>query len=145
MEGAYCLCPMHPFWQIKQAVRIGSDFHIDRCIVFGSSASPAIFISFNSLVTWIAKNKRRIPFATTYVDDTSGCTWSDDVAFYAPYNKHLPSPQTTYSSFGTSWASRTKKESKFMERQSLSLAFKSTQTRCPIHFLKSCRRSFSPS
>ena len=50
IEGVYCLCPLHPFFQIKQAVRIGSGFHVDRCIAFGSSASPAIFIFFNSLV-----------------------------------------------------------------------------------------------
>ena len=94
IEGAYRLCPLHPFWQIKQAVRIGSDFHIDRCIAFGSSASPAIFIAFNSLVTWIAKNKRDISFITTYVDDSSGCAWADDISYYAPYDKYLPSPQT---------------------------------------------------
>lgn len=93
ISEAYRLCPLHPFWQIKQGVRLGSDYHVDRCIVFGSSASPAIFIAFNSLVTWIAKNKRNIPFIATYLDDSSGCTWSDDVAFYRPYNKYLPSPQ----------------------------------------------------
>ena len=94
IEGAYRLCPLHPYWQIKQAVRIGNDFHVDHCIAFGSSASPAIFIAFNSLVTWIAKNKRDIPFITTYVDDSSGCTWADDISYYAPYDKYLPSPQT---------------------------------------------------
>jgi hypothetical protein len=94
IEGAYRLCPLHPFWQIKQAVRIGKNFHIDRCIAFGSSASPAIFIAFNSLVTWIAKYKRGITFITTYIDDSSGCAWADDTAYYAPYDRHLPSPQT---------------------------------------------------
>jgi len=47
VEGAFRLCPMHPYWQIKQAIHIGSNFHIDHCTVFGSSASPAIFIAFN--------------------------------------------------------------------------------------------------
>ena len=94
IEGAYRLCPLHPFWQIKQAVRIGTDFHVDRCIAFGSSASPAIFIAFNSLVTWIAKYKRDVPFITTYVNDSSGCSWADDISYYAPYDKFLPSPQT---------------------------------------------------
>ena len=93
ISEAYRLCPLHPFWQIKQGVRLGSNYHVDRCIVFRNSASPAIFIAFNSLVTWIAKNKRNIPFITTYLDDSSGCTWRDDVAFYSPYNKHLPAPQ----------------------------------------------------
>jgi hypothetical protein len=94
ISEAYRLCPMHPFWQIKQGVRIGSNYHVDRCLVFGNSASPAIFIAFNSLVTWIAKYKRDIPFILTYLDDSSGCSWRDDVSFYHPYNKILPSPQT---------------------------------------------------
>jgi hypothetical protein len=75
-------------------VRIGVDFHVDRCIAFGSSASPAIFIAFNSLVTWIAKHKREITFITTYIDNSSGCAWADDIAYYAPYDKYLPAPQT---------------------------------------------------
>jgi hypothetical protein len=90
---AYRICPLHPFWQLKQGIRVGNDVHVDRCITFGSSASPAIFIAFNSLVTWIAKNKRDIPFVITYLDDSSGCTWKDDVAYYAPYKKHMPTPQ----------------------------------------------------
>ena len=93
ISEAYRVCPLHPFWQIKQGVRIGLDVHVDRCIVFGSSASPAIFIAFNSLVTWIAKHVRNIPFITTYLDDSAGCTWKDDVMFYAPYNKYMPTPQ----------------------------------------------------
>ena len=55
ISEAYRICPLHPFWQLKQGVCIGDDVHVDRCIVFGSSASPAIFIAFNSLVTWIAR------------------------------------------------------------------------------------------
>lgn len=90
---AFRLCPMHPFWQVKQGVRIGSDYYIDRCLVFGNSASPAIFIAFNSLVTWIAKYKRDIPFIMTYLDDSSGCAWEDDKTFYQPYGKELPTPQ----------------------------------------------------
>jgi hypothetical protein len=93
ISEAYRLCPLHPFWQIKQGVRAGSDYHVDHCIVFRNSASPAIFIAFNSLVTWIAKYKRNISFIMTYLDYSSGCTWTDDVTFYRPYNKFLPTPQ----------------------------------------------------
>jgi hypothetical protein len=89
ISEAYRICPLHPFWQLKQGVRIGDDVHIDQCLVFGSSASPAIFIAFNSLVTWIAKHVRQISFITTYLDDSSGCTWKDDVSYYAPYKKHM--------------------------------------------------------
>jgi hypothetical protein len=90
---AYRICPLHPFWQVKQGVCVASNFHVDRCVAFGNSASPAIFIAFNSLVTWIAKYKRGIPFIITYLDDSSGCTWKDDITFYSPYNKYLPTPQ----------------------------------------------------
>ncbi len=57
ISEAYHVCLLHPFWQLKQGVQVGTDVHIDRCIVFGSSASPAIFIAFNSLVSWIAKRR----------------------------------------------------------------------------------------
>ena len=93
ISEAYRICPVHPFWQLKQAAHVDGLFYVDRCIVFGSSASPAIFIAFNSLVTWIAKKKRGIPFITTYLDDSSGCAWSDDVTFYPPYSCNLPTPQ----------------------------------------------------
>jgi hypothetical protein len=84
---------VHPAWQVKQIAKIDGQFYVDRCIVFGSTASPAIFIAFNSLVTWIAKHKRGIPFIMTYLDDSSGCSWSDDFTLYAPYGCDLPSPQ----------------------------------------------------
>jgi hypothetical protein len=67
ISEAYRVCPLHPFWQLKQGVHIGNDVHVDRCIVFGSSASPAIFIALNSLVTWIAKHVRHVSFITTYL------------------------------------------------------------------------------
>ena len=44
-------------------------------------------------MTWIAKKKRGIPFITTYLDDSSGCTFRDDRSYYAPYNCDLPTPQ----------------------------------------------------
>ena len=44
-------------------------------------------------MTWIAKKKRGIPFITTYLDDSSGCTFRDDRSYYAPYNCDLLTPQ----------------------------------------------------
>ncbi|KAF9528414.1 hypothetical protein CPB83DRAFT_791773, partial [Crepidotus variabilis] len=93
ISEAYRVCPMHPAWQIKQVVEINSKFYVDRCNSFGSSASFAIFICVNALITWIAKNVRNISCIVTYVDDSSGCTFSGDVSFYKPYQKFMPSPQ----------------------------------------------------
>ena len=52
---AYRMCPMHPLWQIKQAVLVDGEYYIDRANCFGSSASFAIFVAVNSLIAWIAK------------------------------------------------------------------------------------------
>ena len=87
------MCPMHPLWQIKQAVRIDGQYYIDRANCFGSSASFAIFVSINSLVVWIAKKDRGISSLITYVDDSSGPVVATDKAFYDPYDCDLPSPQ----------------------------------------------------
>jgi hypothetical protein len=85
--------PPPPFLATQARHTSRSDIHVDRCLTFGSSASPAIFISFNSLVTWIAKHVRGVDFINTYLDDSSGCTWKDDITYYAPYGKDLPTPQ----------------------------------------------------
>jgi hypothetical protein len=92
---AYRMCPMHPHWQIKQAVHIDGEFYIDRTNCFGSSASFAIFVSVNSLVTWIAKKHRGISSLITYVDDSSGPAVAGNVSFYEPYDDFFPSPQVT--------------------------------------------------
>jgi len=36
VSEAYRMCPMHPFWQIKQAVHINSEFYIDHANCFGA-------------------------------------------------------------------------------------------------------------
>ena len=53
---AYWLLPMHPLWQIKQINTIQGQRHVDCRNCFGGKASGSLFISFNALVTWIAKN-----------------------------------------------------------------------------------------
>jgi hypothetical protein len=91
---AYRLLPMSPFWQLKQVVTVNGVRYVDRNLAFGSSASAAIFISFNSLVAWIAKNVKGIDYVSNYVDDSSGCNLMGDTCFYSPYGKNLPTHQT---------------------------------------------------
>ena len=59
---AYWILPMHPRWQIKQVNRVDDKYHVDRCNSFGGSGSPGIFISFNTLVAWIAKEIKGIHY-----------------------------------------------------------------------------------
>ncbi|KAF8803587.1 hypothetical protein BYT27DRAFT_7225943 [Phlegmacium glaucopus] len=90
---AYRLLPVHPFWQIKQINTIGGVHCVDHNLAFGSSGSPGIFISFNSLVAWIAKYVKLFDYLANYVDDSSSCDVEGDTLFYAPYNRYLPSHQ----------------------------------------------------
>jgi hypothetical protein len=91
---AYRLMPLHPHWQLKQVNTIDGQRYIDRNNPFGNSSSAAIFISFNSLVAWIAKNKRGIQNLATYIDDSSGFDLEDDMLPYSPYHTSFPRHQT---------------------------------------------------
>ena len=93
IADAYQLLPMHPNWQIKQIVTVNGKHYVDRNLAFGSSGSPGIFISFNSLVTLIAKYVKEIHYISDYVDDSSGCNQKGDMSFYPPYGKELPTDQ----------------------------------------------------
>jgi len=90
----YRLMPVHPFWQIKQINTVDGLRYVDRNNAFGSSASGAIFIAFNSLVAWIARNKCGIRYLATYVDDSSGFDLEDNLLYYEPYDTMFPHHQT---------------------------------------------------
>jgi hypothetical protein len=66
---AYRLLPVHPYWQIKQINRVEGSLHVDRNNVFGGRASRCNWITFMSLVSWIAKKKQGITLLGTYGDD----------------------------------------------------------------------------
>jgi len=91
---AYRLMPLHPLWQMKQINTVDGLRYVDRNITFGNSGSPTIFISFNSLVAWIAKHVRGIHRLATYIDDSSGFDRSDDLLLYSPYSSPFPHHQT---------------------------------------------------
>jgi hypothetical protein len=90
---AYHLLPVHPYWQIKQVNRIGDDLHVDRNNAFGGCVSGCNWIAFMALVSWIAKKKRNIELLGTYSDDSFGPDLSDNLTFYPPYRKFMPSNQ----------------------------------------------------
>jgi len=90
---AYHLMPMHPRWQIKQVNTIDGQRYIDQCNAFGECASGSIFIAFNCLVAWIAKNVKEVDPLFNYMDDSSGFDEKGDVEFYPPYQRELPCSQ----------------------------------------------------
>ena len=93
ISEAYCTMPMHPFWQIKQAVHVDGLLHIDWCGVFGGRRSGDFWVSFNGLVTWIAREIKDIPDLLVYSDDSYGLNEFDKYTFYIPYSKLLPTKQ----------------------------------------------------
>ena len=79
IANTYCLLPMHPLWQIKQIITVDGQRHVDQNLAFGISSSPGIFISFNSLVAWIAKYVKLFKFIFGYFNNSSGSNKKGDV------------------------------------------------------------------
>ena len=57
---AYQILPMHQHWQLKQVTQIDDNYHVDRCNTFGRCSAGCLFISFNSLAAWIAKEIKKM-------------------------------------------------------------------------------------
>ena len=93
MVEAYRILPMHPRWQIKQVNKIDDEYHVNHCNAFGGCGAGAIFISFDSLVAWIAKEIKKIKYLGNYSNDSSGCGKEDDYLIYEPYRKAFPRDQ----------------------------------------------------
>ncbi|GLB45155.1 hypothetical protein LshimejAT787_2000600 [Lyophyllum shimeji] len=90
---AYRLMPMHPYWQVKQVNTVDGERSIDRCNAFGGRASGCIWIAFMGLVLWIARYVRLIQLLLAYSDDNFGPCKRDELSFYPPYNKLMPTNQ----------------------------------------------------
>jgi len=96
VKNAYRLMPVHPLWQIRQAVTVDGKRHIDRCNSAGSRAGGWIWDSFMSLVLWIGIDVKGIPDLLGYVDDDFSWEFKNNKKFYKPYNKYLPAKQARY-------------------------------------------------
>ena len=84
---------MHPLWQIKQAVPVDGQYHIDRCNTFGNRAGGWNWDSFISLVNWIGTEKKGISDLLGYVDDNFGWEFEENKQYYKPYKKYVPTKQ----------------------------------------------------
>ena len=67
---------------------------VDRNNYFGDRGSATIFISFDALVTWIAKHVKNTEDLWAYMDDSFGINKISDTQWYPCYNRFLPSNQT---------------------------------------------------
>ena len=95
MSMAYRRMPMHPLWQLKQIVtHPDGNHHVNRCNNFGGKGSCKVWVSFMSLVTWIAIYVKLLTHLKVYMDDSYSFERADNMKFYAPYNKSYPAKQT---------------------------------------------------
>jgi hypothetical protein len=69
--AAYWLLWMRREWQAKQIVTVGPKRHVNHYNCFGDQASYKVFISFSSLVAWIAKAVIMICNLKAYIDDNA--------------------------------------------------------------------------
>ena len=53
-----------------------------------------MFIAFNALATWIAKNEQGIDDLASYCDDSFGVELMSDFTYYELYQRWFPSSQT---------------------------------------------------
>jgi hypothetical protein len=94
VSQAFHHLPMHPLWQVKQIITFEGQRHVDRNNNFGGHGSPLIWVSFMSLIAWIALHRRIVEDLKTYMDDSYSFEVSRTVLFYPPYNEYFPAKQT---------------------------------------------------
>jgi hypothetical protein len=93
VKSAYRQLPVHPLWQIKQAVPVDRQFHIDRCNSFGNRGGGWNWDRFISLVNWIGIEKKGVSDLLGYVDDNFGWEFEGRKEYYEPYKKCMPTKQ----------------------------------------------------
>jgi hypothetical protein len=93
VSQAYRRLPMHPLWQLKQIVTAESKRYVDRCNNFGGRGSAYIWVSFVSLVIWIATTVTLIDHLKVYMDDSFSFELEGTVLLYEPYGTYLPRKQ----------------------------------------------------
>jgi hypothetical protein len=93
IQMAYQNLWLSPEWQAKQVVLIGNKRYVDHCNCFGDRGLYKVFLSFSSLLTWIAENVKHIPNLKVYVDDNCSFGPAGSVLYYAPYRHYFPSNQ----------------------------------------------------
>ena len=94
VKSAYRLIPMHPYWQMLQAVRLPDGrFAINQNNVFGGGASGRCWWSVMSLVLWIATRHYGCRSLLDYVNDVFSHDFADAMVLYPCYRTVMPKNQ----------------------------------------------------
>jgi hypothetical protein len=90
IEAAYRNLWLSKEWQAKQTVTVGDKRYVDHCNCFKNHSSYKVFLSFSSLVAWIAESVKQIPHLKAYVDDNTSFGLVGDILYYEPYCRYFP-------------------------------------------------------
>jgi hypothetical protein len=93
IEMAYHNIWLTKEWQAKQTVTVGDKRYVDHCNCFGNHSSYKVFLSFSSLVAWIAEHVKHIHHVKTYVDNNASFELVGNVLYYEPYHQYFPTKQ----------------------------------------------------
>ena len=94
VKSAYRLVPMHPYWQMLQAVRLPDGrFAVNRNNVFGGGVSGRCWWSVMSLVLWVATRHYGCRSLLDYVDDVFSHDFADAMVLYLRYRALMPRNQ----------------------------------------------------
>ena len=85
---------MCPEWQAKQVITVGVKWHVDFCNCYSSQVSYKVFLSFTSLIAWIAEHVRQICNLKIHIDDNAGFGPAQHVLYYEPYKHYFLTDQT---------------------------------------------------
>jgi len=84
---------MHPLWQVKQVLTVDGQHYVDWNNNFGRQGSPKVWISFMSLVAWIAIHKEFIDTLKLYMDNSFPFEVAGLMLHYPPYQCAFPAKQ----------------------------------------------------
>jgi hypothetical protein len=101
VSQAFQWLPMHPssLWQVKQILTIDGQRHVNRNNNFSGRGSLKVWISFMSLVVWIAIHYILIDALKTYMDDSFSYEVAGQELYYPPYDCTFPAKQTRLLQF----------------------------------------------
>ncbi|KAF8223196.1 hypothetical protein L208DRAFT_1518703, partial [Tricholoma matsutake] len=77
-----------------QVITIDGKHHVDNNNDFGNRGAGHLWVTFFSLILWIAIYIKFISDLFSYVDDSYSWDFAERMEFYGPYGKMFPSKQT---------------------------------------------------
>jgi len=93
VSQAYRRIPLHFLWPLFQVITIDGMRHVDRNNNSGNRGAGSLWGGFMGLVLWITIFVKGISDLFAYVDDTFSWEFADNVLWYEPYQRLLPTKQ----------------------------------------------------